>query len=53
MNLAIDPSLKLVRIHVGAAPTIDDIPVGCWAERCQNSFLGSEIWLLLQPAGQT
>lgn len=53
MNLAIDPSLKIVGIHVGVAPTVDDIPVGCWAENRQKSFFGQQVWLLLQPIART
>ena len=42
----------VVGIHIGVTPTLDDIPVGHWAERksVSNIILGVGTWILLKPA---
>jgi hypothetical protein len=42
----------VVGIHIGVTPTLDDIPVGHWAERkaVSNVILGVGTWIVLKAA---
>ena len=44
---------RIIGIHIGVTPELDDIPVGCWAERKNVSrYLaqGGETWILVKAS---